>query len=434
MAKICVIGTGYVGLVTGACFSEMGNTVTCLDINQERIDKLNQNIVPFYEPGLEEYLNRNTRKHQLFFTIDYQQALKGAEFIFICVGTPPNPDGSTNMSQWNSSVDQIVKFVDHPVIIINKSTLPVGTGLHLMNLLNASPKHPNAEFAVVSNPEFLREGSAIKDSMEPDRVIIGSNNPDALEKVAALYAVLNVPIVKSSLNTAELTKYASNAYLATRISFINEIANICEAIGADIDAVVKGMGLDKRIGSRYMSPGIGWGGSCFPKDIKSLNHSARKHGVTPQLLQAVEDVNYRQRHLIITKLKDELKGFENKTIAILGLAFKPNTDDVRDAPALDIIAELQAENAHIKAYDPKAMVLAQTRLKDVVLCEDAYAAAKGADALVLVTEWKEFEALDFAVLHQLMRGNLIVDGRNIFDPQKVMDAGFIYKGMGRGGL
>lgn len=431
MAKICVIGTGYVGLVTGTCFAEMGNRVTCLDINQNRVEKLSRSIVPFFEPGLEEFLVRNTLKQQLFFTTNYPDALKDAEFIFICVGTPPSPDGSTDLSQWNSSVEQIINYVDHPVVIINKSTLPVGTGLHLLNLLNSSNKNPKATFAVVSNPEFLREGSAIKDSMQPDRVIIGSNDPTALEKVAALYSVLNSPIVKSSLNTAELTKYASNAYLATRISFINEIANICEVIDADIDAVVEGMGLDKRIGSRYLSPGIGWGGSCFPKDIKSLKHSAQSHGISPQLLQAVEDVNYRQRKLIISKLKKELKELKGKTIAILGLAFKPNTDDVRDAPALDIITSLQDEGAVIKAFDPQAMQLAKTKLTDVEMCNDAYSAAKGAHALVLVTEWKEFQDLDFSVLQQAMAGNLIIDGRNLFDRQRVTEAGFVYVGMGR---
>ena len=431
MAKISVIGTGYVGLVTGACFAEMGHYVTCLDINEERISKLNQSIVPFYEPELADYLSRNSQAGRLKFTTNYPIALKDGEFVLICVGTPPNPDGSTDMSQWNSCVENILKVIDHPVIIVNKSTLPVGSGRHLKELLSTQAHHPNAVFTVVSNPEFLREGSAVKDSMQPDRIVVGSDDQEALEKVASLYVSLNRPVVKSDLNTAELTKYASNSYLAARISFINEISNICELVGADVNKVAEGMGYDHRIGSKYLNPGIGWGGSCFPKDIKSLIHFANQYGLDPQILRAVEKVNYDQRKLVIKKLKAVLGDLEDKTIAILGLAFKPNTDDLREAPALDIIQQLLDQGAHVRAYDPVAMELARPKLPAVTYVSSHYEAAKGADALVIVTEWPEFFYLDLAALHQAMRNHIIIDGRNIYDPATIRAAGFTYKSMGR---
>ncbi|MCJ7695110.1 MAG: UDP-glucose/GDP-mannose dehydrogenase family protein [Anaerolineaceae bacterium] len=430
MANICVIGTGYVGLVTGVCFADMGNNVRCVDINFERITNLNQHIVPFYEPGLEEMIEKNCLANRLSFTTSYPNALQDAEFIFICVGTPPKADGSTDMTQWLSSVEQIIETIDHSAIIINKSTLPVGTGSYLLEILN-SRKKESLSFSVVSNPEFLKEGSAIQDSMQPDRVIIGADDLQSANKVGQLYKSLNCPIVISDLNTAELTKYASNAYLATRISFINEIANICEAVGADISLVTKGMGLDKRIGSRYLNPGLGWGGSCFPKDLKSLIHSATTNNINPQLLQAVEDVNARQRILIINKLVQSLGSLEGKVISVLGLAFKPNTDDIRDAPSLDIIRTLQKQGAIIQTYDPKASAIAQRLLTNVIFNEDAYAAANKADAILLVTEWSEFKDLDLTKLHEQMKGDLLVDGRNLFDPKKAREAGFAYIGMGR---
>lgn len=430
MANISVIGTGYVGLVTGVCFADMGNVVACLDINEERINNLKQHIVPFYEPGLEEMIEKNCQANRLSFTTNYPEALEKAEFVFICVGTPPKADGSTDMHQWLSSVDQILESIDHSAIIINKSTLPVGTGQNLLDLLNSKNQN-GVSFSVVSNPEFLKEGSAIQDSMKPDRVIIGSDDFQAAEKVAKLYESLDCPIVISDLNTAELTKYASNAYLATRISFINEIANICESVNADISLVTKGMGLDKRIGSRYLNPGLGWGGSCFPKDLKSLIHSATSNSIFPQLLLAVEDVNARQRQLVISKLTESLGALEGKTIAVLGLAFKPETDDIRDAPSLEIIRSLQKQGAKIQTYDPKAVEVAKRLLNNVTFHEDAYKAALKADAILLVTEWQEFKDLDLKKLHDQMSGHLLVDGRNIFDPQKARSAGFIYKGMGR---
>ncbi|MBM3138073.1 MAG: UDP-glucose/GDP-mannose dehydrogenase family protein, partial [Chloroflexi bacterium] len=337
MRDICVIGTGYVGLVTGTCFADLGNRVFCLDINEDRINKLRRNIMPIYEPGLEEIVERNVKSQRLIFTTDYEEALKNAEFAFIAVGTPSGVDGEADLQYVKDVVEKIADIVDHPLIVVNKSTVPVGTGDWVADIITKKRGERTLEFAVVSNPEFLREGSAIGDFMNPDRVVLGSLDHSAAEKVAELYSPLRAPVLISDIRTAEMIKYASNAFLATRISFINEIANICDELGADVREVADGMGLDKRIGRSFLDAGLGWGGSCFPKDVKALAHMAVLHNTQPQLLQAVMDINRNQRRRVVYKLRKVLGGsFLDKTIGILGLSFKPNTDDMREAPAVEI--------------------------------------------------------------------------------------------------
>jgi len=432
MSNICVIGTGYVGLVTGTCLAELGNQVICLDIDKTRIANLHSNIMPIYEPGLKQLVEHNTQAARLSFTTDYKEALAEAEFVFISVGTPPNPNGETDLRSFLAAAESIADEINHPVIIVNKSTVPVGTGDMLTNIIQKKHGAKPLNFSVVSNPEFLREGSAINDCMHPDRVVLGSTNRDAAQRVAELYKDLNCPIMITDLHTAEMIKYASNAFLATRISFINEISNICEALGADVTQVAHGMGLDKRIGTSYLNAGLGWGGSCLPKDVTSLMHMASIHGNTPLLLQTVMDINRNQKSRAVSRLREALGSLDNKVIAILGLAFKPNTDDVRDAPALEIIQMLQQEDALIQAYDPQGMDAASTVLENVKLCQSAYEAANNADALLLVTQWNEFKQLDFKLLRQKMHGNIIFDGRNLWDPDDVQKAGFVYFGVGHG--
>ncbi len=433
MSDICVIGTGYVGLVTGVCFADLGNRVFCLDINNERIQKLNQGIMPIYEPGLEEIVERNTKTGRLVFTTDYQVALKNAEFAFIAVGTPSGVDGEADLQYVREVAEKIADTVNHPIIVVNKSTVPVGTGDWVADIIQRKRNSRKLDFSVVSNPEFLREGSAISDFMNPDRVVLGSLDRSAAEKVARLYDALRAPILITDLRTAEMIKYASNAFLATRISFINEIANICDEMGADVREVARGMGLDKRIGHSFLDAGLGWGGSCFPKDVKALAHMAVLHNTNPQLLQAVMDINRNQRRRIVYRLRKVLGGSLNeKVIAILGLSFKPNTDDMREAPAIEIIHLLENEGARVKAYDPQAMQNAVKEMPEISLCADAYQAAEGADALVLATEWNEFKQLDFEKIFKLLRTPVIVDGRNLWDSNHLRELGFTYFGIGQG--
>ncbi len=433
MSDICVIGTGYVGLVTGACFADLGNRVVCLDINEERIKKLHQNIMPIYEPGLEEIVERNIKSQRLNFTTDNQEALDGAEFAFIAVGTPSGVDGEADLQYVKDVVEMIADVLDHPVIVVNKSTVPVGTGDWVADIITKKRGDRALEFSVVSNPEFLREGSAISDFMNPDRVILGSLNRSAAEKVAKLYSPLRAPNLITDIRTAEMIKYASNAFLATRISFINEIANICDELGADVREVADGMGLDKRIGRSFLDAGLGWGGSCFPKDVKALAHMAVLHNTHPQLLQAVMDINRNQRRRVVYKLRNILGGsLSDKVIGILGLSFKPNTDDMREAPSVEIIHLLENEGAKIQAYDPQAMENAQKELPGINLCPDPYQMAEGADALVLATEWNEFKQLDFARILKLMHTPVLVDGRNQWDSARLREMGFTYFGIGQG--
>lgn len=430
MAKICVIGTGYVGLVTGTCFSDIGHQVTCLDIDKHRIDQLKNGVMPIYEPGLEQIVEQNVNAGRLKFTTSYPEGLQDAEFAFIAVGTPSSDDGEADMQYITMVVESIAQHLSHPIIIVNKSTVPVGTGDWVAELIVEKNGQNTPSFSVVSNPEFLREGSAINDFMQPDRVVLGSTDLEAAQQVAELYQALRAPIMITDLRTAEMIKYASNAFLAARISFINEIANICESLGADVREVARGMGMDKRIGPSFLDAGLGWGGSCFPKDVKALAYMAATRGAHPQLLQAVMDINQNQRKRAVTKLQKALGSLEGKTVGVLGLSFKPNTDDIRDAPALDIIRMLLESGAIVQAFDPQAMQASKEAIPALVLRESPYEVAKDANALLLATEWNEFKSLDFDIIKENMRGNVILDGRNIWYGQNLHEKGFTYIGMG----
>ncbi len=432
MRNIAVIGVGYVGLVTGACFADLGNRVVALDINEERIENLKKGILPIYEPGLGEVVERNVAAGRLSFTTSYKEALKGTEFVFICVGTPQGVDGEADLQYVRQAAQAIAENMEHRLIIINKSTVPVGTGDWVADIVRETQPKP-IPFSVVSCPEFLREGSALQDFMNPDRTVLGSLERDAADEVARLHLPLRAPIVITDLRTAEMIKYASNAFLATKISFINEIANICEALGADVKEVAVGMGLDKRIGRFFLDAGVGYGGSCFPKDVSALKHMATVQGKHPQLLQAVMDINAFQRRLVIHKLRDLLgDDLSGKVIGLLGLAFKPNTDDMREAPSITIAKLLDEAGATVKGYDPVAMKVAEQVIPGISLCKDPYEVAQGCDALVIITDWNEFKSLDMERIKQLMRQPLLIDGRNIYDPQTMKEMGFVYRGFGRG--
>ncbi len=432
MSNICVIGTGYVGLVTGVCFADLGNRVVCLDVDQKRIDGLKNNIMPIYEPGLEQLTIQNVKAGRLSFTTNYHAALEGMEFAFIAVGTPSGVEGEADLQYIRAAAESIAENIDTPMIVVNKSTVPVGTGDWVADVIRKKRAGKTLDFKVVSNPEFLREGSAINDFMSPDRVVLGSMDKGATEQVARLYSSLRCPILITDLRTAEMIKYASNAFLATRISFINEIANMCEEMGADVREVAQGMGLDKRIGHAFLDAGLGWGGSCFPKDVKALEHMAVLNGTHPQLLQAVMEINRNQRRRAVLKLRKALGGLNEKVVGVLGLSFKPNTDDVRDAPALEVIRLLENEGATVKVYDPQAMEVAAPYIKKAVFCDDPYCAVTDVDALVLATEWNEFKQLDFPRIRSLMRNPVILDGRNLWDGEALRAMGFTYFGIGRG--
>src|SRR5256712_1293207 len=430
MSKVAVIGAGYVGLTTAACLADLGNQVTVVDVDHEKIGQLKHNQVPFYEPGLVELVDRNAKARRLSFTTSYVDAVPGAEYAIIAVSTPEGEGGEADLSYVEAAASSIADAMDGPLVVVNKSTVPPLTG----DMVSAVLKRRNGEFAatVVSNPEFLREGSAIQDFMHPDRIVVGSHDRDAAEKVAMLYAPLEAPIlITPNIYTAEMVKYASNAFLATRISFINEIARISERVGADAKLVAEGMGLDKRIGPSYLDVGLGWGGSCFPKDVKALAALAERFDYHPELLHAVMDINRDQRMLVIDKLRDCLEELNDRVIGLLGLAFKPNTDDLREAPSLDIARVLLAAGAQVRAYDPAAMEGARVRLPDVEYSRDAYGLADGADALVVVTEWNEFRQLDLSRVKASMRKPVIIDGRNIYDPEHMRGLGFTYRGIGR---
>jgi len=431
MKSICVVGVGYVGLVTGACLADLGNRVICINRNQEKSDNLKKGILPIYEPGLQEIVRRNYAAGRLDFTTSYDEALEDAEFVFVAVGTPTGSEGEANLAHVDAATEDIARCMHRPTIIVNKSTVPIGTGDWVAKIVR-DIRGDDVEFAVVSNPEFLREGSGVHDFMNPDRIVLGSTSREAAEKVAELYYPLQALTIITDLRTAEMIKYASNAFLATKISFINEIASVCEALGADVKEVARGMGSDHRIAPHFLGSGIGWGGSCFPKDVKALIHMAELYGVRPEILRAVTHVNYDQRKRAIQKLRDIMGGFRGKTVGLLGLAFKPDTDDMRDAPSIGIIHMLQHEGAQVKAYDPQASANAKSVLDGVIYCENPYQVAEEADALVLVTEWNEFKHLDMARIKGLMRGTVLMDGRNIYDPAAMRDLGFVYRGVGRG--
>ncbi|MCY3780606.1 MAG: UDP-glucose/GDP-mannose dehydrogenase family protein [Chloroflexi bacterium] len=432
MRQLCVVGSGYVGLVTGTCFADMGNNVTLIDIDERKIEMLQAGDMPIYEPGLAEMVQRNTEAGRMHFTMSYAEGLESAEFVFVCVGTPSGVDGEADLQYVRAAAQTIAKTMRKPLIVINKSTVPVGTGDWTTEIISSNQPQP-VDFAVVSCPEFLREGSAIADFMQPDRTVLGSSDPAAAEKVAELYAPLDAPIVITDIRTAEMIKYASNAFLATRISFINEISIICERLGADVTEVARGMGFDKRIGPHFLQAGVGFGGSCFPKDVKALANMAQTHGMHPQLLNAVMEINAFQRRQITLKARELLDGsVSGKTLALLGLAFKQNTDDTRESPSLTVARSLLNQGAVVKAYDPVAMANASRDLPGITMCDNPYSAAAESDALLVLTPWNEFKQLDMRRVLKSMKRPIIIDGRNMYSPDELKAMGFVYRGVGRG--
>lgn len=429
--KIAVIGAGYVGLVTASCFADLGNDVICVDNNKAKINSLKKGIMPIFEPGLEEMVLRNAQNKRLAFGIDIKSAAKKSAIIFIAVGTPPKPSGEPDLSGIEDVTRQIASVLDSSYkIIVEKSTVPVETGEWVKYTLNINSKK-KVNFDVASNPEFLKEGSAIADFMRPDRIVLGVESKKAKVLLLELFKPFKAPIIVTDIKSAELIKHASNSFLATKISFINAVANICDKTGADVIKVAEGMGLDKRIGKSFLNAGAGWGGFCFPKDMLAFIHISQKLGYNFKLLKEAFGINEEQKKVIVEKIRHGLWNLQGKTIAILGLAFKPNTDDIRLAVSIDIIDMLKKEGAKIRVYDPKAMKKAAKELDGVVFCKDAYNAAKGSDTLVILTEWPEFTDLDFGRLKKLLRLPIIVDGRNIYDPDLIKKAGFKYVGVGR---
>ena len=430
MSRVAVIGAGYVGLTTAACLADLGNDVVVVDVNRQKIELLLKHQVPFYEPGLTELVQRNAESRRLHFTTSYADAIPGAEYAIIAVSTPEGEGGEADLSYVEAAAGSIADHMTGPLVVVNKSTVPPLTGDMVSEVLKRrNTKH---QAHVVSNPEFLREGSAIQDFMHPDRVVVGGHDRGAAEKVAKLYEPLEAPIVITpNIYTAEMVKYASNAFLAARISFINEIARICERVDADAKLVAEGMGLDKRIGPHYLDAGIGYGGSCFPKDVKALAALAERFDYHPELLHAVMDINRDQRMLVIDKLRDVLESLNGKVIGLLGLAFKPNTDDLREAPSVDIAKVLLAAGARVRGYDPAAMERMRQLVPELEFANDSYELAAGADALVVVTEWNEFRHLDLARVKSSMRQPVVIDGRNIYVPAAMRELGFTYRGIGR---
>lgn len=430
---IAVIGTGYVGLVTGACFAEFGVEVTCVDVDASKIERLNNGEIPIYEPGLDTIVEKNVKANRLHFTTDIKSAVEQALVIFLAVGTPPKEDGSPDMSFYQQAAKDIAESMNGYKVLVTKSTVPVGTGKWLREFVKLNLKI-EANFGVASNPEFLREGAAIEDFMRPDRVVIGSNEEDAIAIMKDLYRplyLIETPIVITSLEAAELIKYAANAFLATKITFINEVANLCDAIGCDVHDVARGMGMDNRIGRKFLHPGPGYGGSCFPKDTRALTTVADSFGVETLIVDAVIEANERQRLAMVPKIEKIVGDLSGKTVGVLGLSFKPETDDMRESPAIEIIKALQSKGAKIRAYDPVAMNEAKHCLPDIEYAENEYKAIDGADVLVFLTEWNQFRALDMKKVKSLLKEPKIVDLRNIYEPAEMRKLGFEYVGVGR---
>jgi len=428
--RICFIGTGYVGLVTGTCFADLGNNVICVDNNKEKIEILKSGGVPIYEPGLKEMIERNVHKNRLSFTTSIEEGVELSDIIFITVNTPPLPNGDADLSFVENVSKEIAQTMTTYKLIVEKSTVPVETGEWIKHTVKINNKH-QVEFDVASNPEFLREGSAVHDIMNPDRIVIGVESARAEKILRELYAPFNAPIVVTDIKSAELIKHASNSFLATKISFINAVANICERTGADVVKVAEGMGYDTRINRSFLNAGAGFGGSCFPKDLSAFIHIAQKYGYDFKLLKEVENINNEQKKLIVTKVKKALWILKDKKVGIWGLAFKPNTDDMRRAPSIDVIEMLQSEGANIKAFDPVAMEKAKQVLKNVIFCKDPYEVAQGSDCIVVMTEWNEFKEIDLTRLKSEMTNPVIIDGRNIYEPSKMKELGFVYYGIGR---
>jgi UDPglucose 6-dehydrogenase len=430
---IAVIGTGYVGLVSGACFAEFGNSVICVDSDASKIEKIRSGKMPIYEPGLEALVSKNVRENRLEFTTDIAGAIEKSLVIMLAVGTPSTSDGSADMSQVEAVALEIARALNGYKVIVTKSTVPVGAAGYIKKIIDEN-KRSNCRYSVASNPEFLREGAAINDFMRPDRVVIGCGDEEAVEILKDLYRplyLIETPFVITNAESAEMIKYASNAFLATKISFINEIANMCDLLGADVRDVAKGMGMDKRIGTKFLHPGPGFGGSCFPKDVKALAALARRNGYEMKLTDAVLEVNHKQTALVISRIKRAVPDLKDKTIAVLGLSFKPETDDMRDAPSLKIISDLLEAGARVRVYDPAAMEAARRLLAEVTFCEDEYDAARGSHALVVVTEWNQFRGLDFDRMSSVMSELNLVDLRNIYEPGDIRKAGFKYISTGR---
>ncbi len=431
--NICVIGTGYVGLVTGSCFAEFGLNVTCVDNDEQKIALLQKGTSPIFEPGLEEMVKRNLREGRLVFTTEIDKAVEKSLVIFIAVGTPPKKDGSVDMTYIDEVARKIGENLNGYKVIATKSTVPVGTGERIRKVIQQYERK-KVNFDIVSNPEFLREGAAIEDFMRPNRVVIGATSEQAMAIMKDLYSplyLIEAPFVITNIETAEMIKYASNAFLATKVSFINEIANICEKVGADVNVVAKGMGLDQRIGSKFLHAGPGYGGSCFPKDTLGIAKIAEKHGYRFEIVRSVMKVNEKQKERMVAKVKEALGNLKGKTIAVLGLSFKPNTDDMREAPSLKIISSLQREGAKIRAYDPKAMEVARKIFKKIEYGKDPYDVAKGSDALLIITEWNQFRNLDLKRLQKIMKSPVFLDFRNIYEPAKMREMGFKYFAVGR---
>ncbi len=430
---IAVIGTGYVGLVTGACFAEFGVNVTCVDVDAGKIARISAGEMPIYEPGLDKLVAKNVQAGRLHFTTDLQSSIEQALVIFLAVGTPPKEDGSADLSFIEAATRSVAQHMNGYKVLVTKSTVPVGTGERLRRIISEHQTQ-KFNFGIVSNPEFLREGAAIDDFMRPDRVVIGSSDEEAIAIMRDLYRplyLIETPVVITSLEAAELTKYAANAFLATKISFINEIADLCDKIGCDVHDVARAMGMDNRIGRKFLHPGPGFGGSCFPKDTSALVSVAREYGADTLIVSAVIEVNRRQRAAMVPKIEKLVGDLKDKVIAVLGLSFKPETDDMRDAPSVDIINLLVERGAKVRAYDPVAIMQAEKHLPDIEYAVDEYAAVTGADALVFMTEWNQFRALNMVRVRELMRAPNIADLRNIYEPAAMRELGFEYVGVGR---
>jgi len=451
--RVCIIGTGYVGLVTGVCIAEIGNSVVCVDKIEEKINSLKKGELPIYEPKLSKFLKKNIKDNKLEFTANISNAIKKSEIIYICVGTPSLSNGQADLRYVEEAAIEIGKYINGAKIIVNKSTVPIGSGdwvsMVISDSIEKNNKRKNVNFSVVSNPEFLREGNAIDDTFFPDRIVIGSSSKKVIDIMLKLYEpIINqnfkwpdnerlipegrkIPVVISDLTSAEMIKYAANSFLATKISFINEIANICEKVGADILKVAEGIGLDKRIGQAFLNAGIGWGGSCFPKDVSALSNIAGEYGLSTQILNAVVNVNREQRLKITQKIQDGLKIIKGKTIAVLGISFKPDTDDTRDAPSIKIMNDLVNLGARVKAFDPVVKSIPESLSEKVIIHNDVYKALKDADVLVLATEWDVFLKLDFGKIKEVMKNPVIIDGRNYLDKDYLEKEGFKYIGIGR---
>lgn len=446
--KICIIGTGYVGLVTGTCLSDFGLEVTCVDKDSEKIKGLNSGKVPIYEPSLESLIKKNVTAGRLGFTTDIEKAVKQSKAIFIAVGTPPNNDGSADLKQIEKVAQEIAASMNEYKVIVNKSTVPIGTAAKIKEIISknqnviarneatrqSQPTSKPFPFDVVSNPEFLREGSAVYDFTHPDKIVIGTTSPKALKIMQEIYRplyLIDTPFVITNPETAELIKYACNSFLATKITFINEIANLCEKVGADVHQIAKAMGLDGRISPKFLHPGPGYGGSCFPKDTEALYHFSSTCGYDFKLLKGVISANKRQRELMVEKIKRHIGGLRGKTIAILGLAFKQNTDDIRESASIDIIKILLKEGAKIKCFDPLAMDNTKKILTDITYCENEYEVAEGSDCIVIATEWNQFRNLDLLRVKKLLKTPILIDLRNLYEPSQLKAFGFIYEGVGR---